>query len=78
VSYEWKELPVAHRGNKSKLLTPEIIAMLQSRPNEWLFVGKKTRSTWVRSAAMHPSNQVECATRDYKQGIADIYLRWVA
>jgi hypothetical protein len=78
MTYEWKELPSKAEPKRPKLLTTELMAMLQSRPNEWLFVGRKTRSSWARSAAMHPSGQVECASRNYKQGYADMYLRWVA
>lgn len=76
MNYEWKEPPTDIKG--VRLITPEILELLKSRPSQWLFIGRQNRSAWQRSASSHPSRQIECTTRDGKGLVADIYLRWVA
>jgi hypothetical protein len=76
MKYEWKEPEAGQRG--VKLVNADIVAILQSRPGQWLFIGRGTRSAWFRSAASHPSGQIELTSRNTKGPEGDIYLRWVA
>ena len=77
-TYEWKDPTPASRGRGIKLVSDEIVEILQSRPNEWLFVGHHIRTTWLRSVENHYKGKIEMTSRNNKHPKADIYLRWVA
>lgn len=77
IETEWKE-PIKARGRGKILVSDDLINMLQSKPGEWLSVGRHTRTAWVRSLKNHFPNQIELTTRDNEGNKAEIYLRWVA
>jgi len=76
MNYEWKQPPTEVKG--VRLITPDIIEMLQSRPGEWLFIGRRNRSAWARSASTPFARGVEFTSRNGQGQQADIYLRWIA
>ena len=77
-TYEWKEPAVRGTGRHNKLVTPELLELLQSKPGQWLSIGVQVRSSWCRSLANHHKGQIEVATRGNKGRLAEIFLRWVA
>lgn len=75
---KWQDPPVATRGRGNRLISDELIAKLKSRPNEWLFVGRHIRVAWSRSVENHGEGRIEIVSRNNKNNVADIYLRWKA
>ena len=74
----WQDPPRANQGAKSRLLTDDIILILQTRPNQWLYIGEGNRSPWDRSVQTFGKGQIELTSRNNKGPKADIYLRWTA
>jgi len=76
--FVWQDPPAVKQGRQSRLLTDDIISILKTRPNEWLYIGEGNRLPWHRSVQTFGAGQIELTSRNNKGPKADIYLRWTA
>jgi hypothetical protein len=78
MNYEWKEPSLRARGRNNKLVTRELLDLLQSNPGKWLSIGIQNRSSWARSIANHHKDQIELTARNIRGQQAEVFLRWIA